>query len=107
MGADDVVGEEDVGARGRVFPHRLGEMAASVRSFVTSLEYSPFHNDIVAEFAMRALVEEGLGRDSVPDLLAISFSAIDRVGHAYGPNSQEVMDIVIRTDRRWNDCLRL
>jgi predicted AlkP superfamily pyrophosphatase or phosphodiesterase len=99
IGADDVVGEEDVGARGRVFPHRLGEMAASVSSFVTSLEYSPFHNDVVAGFAMRALVGEGLGRDSVPDLLAISFSAIDRVGHAYGPNSQEVMDIVIRADR--------
>ncbi|HEY8197324.1 MAG TPA: alkaline phosphatase family protein [Gemmatimonadales bacterium] len=99
IGADDVPGEEDVGARGRVFPHRLGEMAPSVSRFVTSLEYSPFHNDIVAEFAMKALAEEGLGRDSVPDLLAISFSAIDRVGHAYGPNSQEVMDIVIRTDR--------
>ncbi len=99
MGADDVVGEEDVAARGRVFPHRIGEMAPSVPGFVTSLEYSPFHNDILAEFAMKALVEEGLGRDAVPDLLAISFSAIDRVGHAYGPNSQEVMDIVIRTDR--------
>jgi hypothetical protein len=99
MGADDVVGEENVGARGRIFPHRLGEMAASVPSFVTSLEYSPFHNDVLAQFAMRALVEEGLGRDAVPDLLAIGFSAIDRVGHAYGPNSQEVMDIAIRTDR--------
>ena len=99
MGADDVVGEENVGARGRVFPHRLGDLASSVPSFVTSLEYSPFHNDIIADFAMKALVEEDLGRDSGPDLLAISFSAIDRVGHAYGPNSQEVMDIVIRTDR--------
>ncbi len=98
-GPDDVVGEEVVATRSRVFPHRLGGLVPSFDSFVTSFEYSPFHNDVVAEFAMKALVEEGLGRDSVTDLLAISLSAIDRVGHAYGPNSQEVMDIVIRTDR--------
>jgi predicted AlkP superfamily pyrophosphatase or phosphodiesterase len=99
FGPDDVAGEEDVASRGRVFPHRLDQLKPSLERFVTSFEYSPFHNEVVAEFAMKALMEEGLGRDSVPDLLAISFSAIDRVGHAYGPNSQEVMDIVIRTDR--------
>jgi len=99
LGPDDVAGEEDVEDRGRVFPHRLGELAPSLKRFVTSFEYSPFHNEIVADFAMKALVEEGLGRDSVPDLLAISFSALDRVGHAYGPHSQEVMDVMIRTDR--------
>lgn len=99
FGPDDVAGEENVGARGRVFPHRLDELAPSLENFVTSFEYSPFHNEVVAEFAMKALVEEGLGRDAVPDLLAISLSAVDRVGHAYGPHSQEVMDMVIRTDR--------
>ena len=99
FGPDDVGGEEDVASRGRVFPHRLDQLTPSLGRFVTSFEYSPFHNEIIAEFAMKALVEESLGRDSVPDLLAISFSAIDRVGHAYGPHSHEVMDIVIRTDR--------
>jgi predicted AlkP superfamily pyrophosphatase or phosphodiesterase len=99
FGPDDVAGEEDVASRGRVFPHRLDQLTPSLQRFVSSFEYSPFHNEVVAEFAMTALVEEGLGRDSVPDLLAISFSAIDRVGHAYGPHSHEVMDIVIRTDR--------
>lgn len=98
-GPDDVPGEEIVAARGRVFPHRLGGLVPSLDTFVTSFEYSPFHNEIVADFAMKALVAEDLGRDSVTDLLAISLSAIDRVGHAYGPNSQEVMDLVIRTDR--------
>jgi predicted AlkP superfamily pyrophosphatase or phosphodiesterase len=96
---DDVAGEEDVASRGRVFPHRLDQLTPSLERFVTSFEYSPFHNEVVAEFAMKALMEEGLGRDSVPDLLAISLAAIDRVGHAYGPHSHEVMDIVIRTDR--------
>jgi predicted AlkP superfamily pyrophosphatase or phosphodiesterase len=99
VGPDDVAGEEVVASRGRVFPHRLDGLTPSFQHFVSSFEYSPFHNEVVAEFAMKTLTEEGLGRDSVPDLLAISFSAIDRVGHAYGPHSHEVMDIVIRTDR--------
>jgi arylsulfatase A-like enzyme len=42
---------------------------------------------------------EGLGRDTVTDLLGISFSANDRVGHSYGPDSHEVMDVTIRLDR--------
>jgi len=99
FGLDDVAGEEGVASRGKVFPHRLDSVAPTFPRFVTSLEYSPFHNEVVADFAMRALVEEGLGRDSVTDLLAISFSALDRVGHAYGPHSHEVMDVVIRADR--------
>jgi arylsulfatase A-like enzyme len=53
----------------------------------------------VADFAMRAVREEGMGRDSVPDPLAISFSATDRVGHLYGPDSHEIMDQMIRLDR--------
>ena len=99
VGRDDVAGEEAVGARGRVFPHRIDGLAPSLERYVTSFEYSPFHNEVIAAFAMKAVVEEGLGRDSVTDLLAISFAAIDRVGHAYGPHSHEVMDLVIRTDR--------
>ena len=37
--------------------------------------------------------------DEDPDLLAIGFSANDLVGSSYGPDSHEVMDITIRTDR--------
>src|SRR5207237_9102223 len=34
-----------------------------------------------------------------PDLLAVSFSAPDLVGHAYGPDSQEIVDLYARLDR--------
>jgi predicted AlkP superfamily pyrophosphatase or phosphodiesterase len=98
LGRDDVPGEEEVAGRGPTFPHSIPNPASSER-FVTGLEFSPFHNEIIAEFAMRAITEEGLGADAAPDLLAIGFSALDRVGHAYGPNSHEVMDIIVRTDR--------
>ena len=76
---------------GRTFPHPIAGADA--------FDLSPFSNDVLADFAMRAVTEEGLGRDTVPDLLGISFSANDRVGHAYGPDSHEVMDVTVRLDR--------
>jgi hypothetical protein len=39
-----------------------------------------------------------LGADDVPDLLALSFSSNDAVGHAWGPDSQEVLDVTLRSD---------
>lgn len=97
VGPDDVATEADEAGSGRVFPHPIAEGPGE--EFVESFEITPFGNDILADFAMRAVVEEGLGRDTVPDLLGISFSANDRVGHAYGPESHEVMDVTVRLDR--------
>jgi predicted AlkP superfamily pyrophosphatase or phosphodiesterase len=91
VGPDDVAAEADEAGEGRTFPHPIAGSDA--------FDLSPFSNDVVADFAMRAVAEEGLGRDTVPDLLAISFSANDRVGHAYGPDSHEVMDVTVRLDR--------
>jgi type I phosphodiesterase/nucleotide pyrophosphatase len=91
MGPDDGPGERDVAGLGRTFPHRI--------TGIDALHSAPFLNDILADFAMRAIDAEGLGRDSVPDLLGISFSANDGVGHAYGPDSHEVMDVTVRLDR--------
>ena len=99
VGTDDVAAETDEAGMGRVFPHPIGRAGTVDEAFVEAFDQSPYSNDAVADFAMRAVVGERLGRDSVPDLLAISFSANDRVGHAYGPDSHEVMDITVRLDR--------
>ena len=48
---------------------------------------------------LRAITEEKLGRHAATDLLCVSFSQIDAVGHGYGPDSQEVMDAMLRLDR--------
>ncbi len=64
-----------------------------------SLEATPWGNELVEEFAERALTEEKLGKHSGTDVLTVSFSSNDYVGHAYGPDSPEVRDISIRTDR--------
>ena len=60
---------------------------------------TPYMNKIQLEFALAAIENEGLGRDSTTDLLAISLSVNDFIGHAYGPYSPEVADTVLRTDR--------
>src|SRR5262249_54132660 len=48
--------------------------------------------------ARRALAAEHLGVDDTPDLLCLSFSANDPVGHCWGPDSQEVLDVTLRAD---------
>src|SRR5215510_11212962 len=40
-----------------------------------------------------------LGRTEGIDLIAISFSALDKVGHDYGPHSPEIQDVLVRLDR--------
>jgi predicted AlkP superfamily pyrophosphatase or phosphodiesterase len=53
----------------------------------------------VLDFALEAIRAERLGLDDAPDILAVGLSSTDRVGHAFGPESHEMFDMVIRTDR--------
>jgi predicted AlkP superfamily pyrophosphatase or phosphodiesterase len=99
VGPDDVPAERDAAGMGRTFPHAIAGGPAIGEAFVEAFDQSPFSNEVVADFAMRAVTAESLGRDTVTDLIGISFSANDRVGHAYGPDSHEVMDVTIRLDR--------
>ncbi len=64
-----------------------------------SFEATPWGNEIIEDFAEQALTAEKLGQHLGTDVLAVSFSANDYVGHALGPDSPEVRDISIRTDR--------
>jgi predicted AlkP superfamily pyrophosphatase or phosphodiesterase len=63
------------------------------------LEASPWGNEMIEEFAERAIEGEKLGQHRATDLLAVSFSSNDYVGHAVGPDHPAVRDISIRTDR--------
>lgn len=101
LGPDDEPAERDKPGLGRTFPHVLGHGLASPadEDFVEAFEYSPFANDAVLELALSAVDHERLGQRVATDLLAIGFSANDRIGHAFGPNSHEVLDVTVRTDR--------
>jgi hypothetical protein len=60
---------------------------------------SPFGSEMLLDFVTEALRQERLGQRTVTDLLSASFSSTDAVGHTYGPDSPQLRDIVIRTDR--------
>jgi len=77
----------------------LDHILPSGTSVYAALEGSPFGNELVESFAERAVQAEKLGQRNATDLLAVSFSANDYVGHAAGPDSPEVKEVSIQTDR--------
>ena len=74
-------------------------VAASGPRFCGRIEATPWGNELIEEFAEAALAGENLGRHSGTDVLTVSFSSNDYVGHAVGPDDPAVRDISIRTDR--------
>jgi hypothetical protein len=60
---------------------------------------------VLARLTRRAVEAEGLGSRSTPDLLCLSFSSNDAIGHCWGPDSQEVLDVTLRSDRLVADLL--
>ena len=85
------------------FPYNLPELSRSYGFDL--LSSTPFGDDILTDLAKAAIDGEGMGKDDVPDFLAISYSSPDIVGHAMGPNSVEIEDIYIRLDRNVQDLL--
>lgn len=98
--APDNASYESKAKYGFVFPYTLngGEDKPGAK-FYAQFDASPFANEHLAALAKAAIENEALGADDTADLLTVSFSANDLVGHAYGPYSQEVQDITLRTDR--------
>ena len=87
------------------FAHPLAGGGRPVQEFFSSLSESGFGNDLVFTAMKRAVVSERLGQDEWPDLLAVNLSTNDYIGHTYGPNSPETLDITVRTDRLLADFL--
>jgi predicted AlkP superfamily pyrophosphatase or phosphodiesterase len=95
-GPDDVRGEWD--NVDTVFPHKI-RGAAHSRQFYDELRRAPFIDELTLDVALHAMKAHDLGRDEAPDILAVGMSATDVVGHTYGPDSQEIMDQLLRLDR--------
>jgi predicted AlkP superfamily pyrophosphatase or phosphodiesterase len=105
-GPDDVAAEDTGWEQGRTFPHAMtGGLDKPGQSYYEALGNSPFGNELLLDLAKRAITAERLGCHDVPDLLCLSFSSNDTVGHCWGPDSQEVLDMTLRTDRIVKDLL--
>ncbi len=80
------------------FPYDLKALSKDNRGF-DILKATPYGNSLTADFAMEAIKAENLGEDEITDVLAVSFSATDYVGHNFGVNSKEIEDTYIRLDK--------
>jgi len=78
------------------FPHQLPvDSAAAVRAFVGT----PWMDALTLDFALEGVRQAAIGRGSAPDVLAVSLSSTDAIGHTYGPYSREIHDQMLRLDR--------
>ena len=101
---DDREYETDLAGFGRTFPHPYGDKDS--KYYTTLLTISPAGDELTLDFAKTLLESEGLGQDTVPDYLAVSFSSTDYVGHMFGPSSLESEDNLLRLDRALAELLR-
>jgi hypothetical protein len=105
-GKDDVSFEGTGVKQGRTFPHpTTGGLKKPGPAFYDAVMNSPYGNDLLLELAKRAIDAEGLGQRDTCDLLCLSFSSNDLVGHCWGPDSQEVLDVTLRSDLVIKDLL--
>ena len=95
-GEDAVDGEFD--RKDIVFPHAIRGVPPAFE-FYDNLRRTPFADELLLDFAVAAMKGHDLGSDDATDLLTVSFSATDVIGHSYGPDSQEQMDNLLRLDR--------
>ncbi|QYA25355.1 alkaline phosphatase family protein [Gramella sp. MT6] len=86
------------------FPYDLKKIAPENGNYEL-IKATPFGNDLTAEFAKAAIKGEELGKDNITDVLTLSFSSTDYVGHNFGVNSKEVQDTYMRLDLAIADVL--
>ncbi|MBV9768930.1 MAG: alkaline phosphatase family protein, partial [Bryobacterales bacterium] len=76
------------------------------RPYYEAMIGTPHGNEMLEAFTEDALKEEHLGRHSGTDVLTVSFSSNDLLGHRVGPDAPEVRDMCIETDRVLGQLLR-
>lgn len=87
------------------FPYDLKALASGNGEYEL-IKATPFGNDLTAEFAKAAIKGENLGKDDITDVLTLSFSSTDYVGHNFGVNSKEIQDTYMRLDLALADFLK-
>jgi len=93
---DNAYESKPFGKDALTMPYDLKQFQGKDYSKVTS---TPYANDLLLELAKANINAEHLGKNDVTDFLAVSFSSPDYVGHAFGPNSWELLDTYVRLDQ--------
>jgi len=83
----------------KTFPHVVKGTGNEVGgAWTDAWESSPYSDEYLAGLATASIDGLKLGRGASPDFLGISFSALDKVGHDFGPDSHEIQDILVHLD---------
>ncbi len=98
-GLDDNVFE--AGFKGQdkaTFPYDL-ETLKDQNNGYDIIKATPYGNTMTTDFALSAIDGEELGKDKFTDVLAVSYSSPDYIGHNFGVNSKEIEDTYVRLDK--------
>jgi predicted AlkP superfamily pyrophosphatase or phosphodiesterase len=83
----------------RTFPHVIGSKSGKPDTeFFGHWSRSPLSDEYLGQMAAATVEAMHLGKGPQVDFIGISFSALDLVGHAFGPDSHEVQDLIARLD---------
>lgn len=102
---DPAIGVQPTKGMTNAFPHLIAGGAADApdRTFYDQWQTSPMIDDYMGRMALDVAERLKIGKTSTTDMLALSFSGLDKVGHDYGPHSHEVQDVLVRLDRTLGD----
>jgi predicted AlkP superfamily pyrophosphatase or phosphodiesterase len=95
---DATVGARPQQSRTGLFPHRIGGAKGTEAPFFTLWQASPYSDAYLERMAEAMIDAFALGQRDTTDFLGVSLSALDLVGHAYGPESREIEDHLRRLD---------
>jgi len=96
----DKTGEAPPSPWGATFPHvLLGRSDRPDAEYHALWERSPYADEYIARMAAALVETRGLGTHDTTDVLGVSFSTPDLIGHAFGPRSQEIHDAYAHLDR--------
>jgi predicted AlkP superfamily pyrophosphatase or phosphodiesterase len=79
------------------FPYDLNKLK-DLNDGYDMLKETPFGNSLTTDFAIEAISNEKLGKDQFTDVLTISYSSTDYIGHNFGVDAKETQDAYLRLD---------
>ena len=103
---EDAVGVGPPSGWERTLPHPLRGKTGNGdpdKDFYTQWQTSPFADSYLVKLGEAAVRSLHPANGSETDFLAISFSSIDHIGHAFGPRSWEIQDALVQLDRDLGD----
>jgi predicted AlkP superfamily pyrophosphatase or phosphodiesterase len=81
-----------------LFPHQVAGREGADAQFTTLWQSSPLSDAYLTRMATALIKSLALGQRDTTDFLGVSFSALDLVGHRFGPESREVEDLLAHLD---------